>query len=267
MHPNKKWAEMTTLEISQSDTSNWIAVLPIAAVEQHGPHLPLLTDAAIGQGNIEAILPHIPADLPLTFLPLLPFGKSDEHIGFKGTLTLSASTMIAILNEIGESLARSGIRKLILANSHGGNVSVMDSAARDLRIKHKMLVVQLSWHRLGYPEELFSESEQKFGIHGGQIETAQMLHFQEKLVRKEKLKNFISKGETMAQHNAHLRSGSPIPFAWQTEDLNAEGALGNASLATKQQGQALTDLTVQNFISLARDVQGFDMNGFDISKF
>jgi creatinine amidohydrolase len=259
MLPRKIWAEMTTKELSSADMSRWIAVLPLAAIEQHGPHLPLLTDAAIGQGNIDAVLPHIPHDLPLTFLPLLPFGKSDEHLAFKGTLTLSATTLLAIIDEIGESLARAGIRKLILANSHGGNVSVMDIAARELRIKYHMLVVQLSWHRLGYPQGMFSESEQKFGIHGGQIETAQMLHFQPHLVRQGEVKNFISRGEIMAQDYAHLRSGSPIPFAWQAEDLHVEGALGDASLATAAQGKALTDLTVHNFIALVRDIHHFEL--------
>lgn len=259
MLPRKIWGEMTTAELQACDVSQWIAVLPLAAIEQHGPHLPLSTDSDIGQGNIDALLPHLPQDLPLTFLPLLAYGKSDEHLGFKGTLTLSAPTLLHIIADIGASLARVGIRKLILANSHGGNVSVMDIAARDLRIKHNMLVVQLSWHRLGYPDGLFSQSEQKFGIHGGQIETAQMLHFRPELVRREHVKNFISRGEIMAKEFSQLRSGSPLPFAWQAEDLNLEGALGDASLATAAQGKALTDLMVQNFIALAKDIEKFEI--------
>jgi creatinine amidohydrolase/Fe(II)-dependent formamide hydrolase-like protein len=135
------FAEMKTTDFA--DCAEWIAVLPISAIEQHGPHLPLETDFAIANGNIAAIIPHIPHDLPLTFLPILPFGKSDEHGNFKGTLTLSANTMINIIVEIGESLAKSGIKKLIIANSHGGNVSVMDIASLELRKRFNMLIVQL----------------------------------------------------------------------------------------------------------------------------
>jgi creatinine amidohydrolase len=247
------FAEMKTTDFA--DCAEWIAILPISAIEQHGTHLPLETDFAIAKGNIAAIIPHIPHDLPVTFLPILPFGKSDEHGNFKGTLTLSANTMINIIVEIGESLAKSGIKKLIIANSHGGNVSLMDIAALELRKRFNMLIVQLSWHRLGYPEGLFSAHEQKFGIHGGEIETSQMLHLRPNLVDMTKAQNFISRGENMAQENAQLRSGSPIPFAWMAEDLNTHGAIGNAALATREKGAALEAHMVREFVALARDVQ------------
>lgn len=255
MHPKRFWSDMTTKDIK--DTQNWITVLPICAIEQHGNHLPLSTDWDIGKGNVHAVVDKIPPHLPVTFLPAIPYGKSDEHVNFNGTLSLSYKTLIAIIEDIGEGLAKAGVKKLILANSHGGNVSVMDIAARELRIKHKMLVVQLSWHRLGYPTGMFSEREQKFGIHGGQIETAQMLHLRPDLVNMEKAENYISANEQMSQKYNHLRATSPIPFAWMSEDLNVSGALGNATIATAKQGKALEELMAKNFIELCEDVNNF----------
>ena len=182
--PRKLWEDMTTADFAALDRDRVIAVLPVAAIEQHGPHLPVSVDAAIVGGVVDACHCVAPDDLPVTFLPMMPVGKSNEHMAFPGTLTLSAETLIRLWTEIGESVARSGIRKLVLLNSHGGQPQIMDIVARDLRVRFKMFVVALSYWAVGMPEGLFPAAEAEHGIHGGSSETSLMLHLRPELVRR-----------------------------------------------------------------------------------
>ncbi|MBN8944461.1 MAG: creatininase family protein [Rhizobiales bacterium] len=260
MLPRQLWAEMTTAEFRSADTARWIAVLPIAAVEQHGPHLPVLVDTAIAEGNIEAVRRILPAALPVTFLPTVWMGKSNEHINFPGTITLSAETQIRMLTEIGESIARAGVKKLVIANSHGGNVAAMDIVARDLRARHGMLAVQVSWHRLGAPDGLFPAGEIQHGIHGGEIETSQMLHFRPDLVQMDKARDFVSAAVAMEQSYSHLRAISPVGFGWMSEDLSTAGAIGNAAAASAESGRLATAFTAEAFIALLADVDRFPLD-------
>jgi creatinine amidohydrolase len=260
MLPRQLWAEMTTEEFRSSDTAGWIAVLPIAAVEQHGPHLAVGVDTVIAEGNVQAVRDILPKGLPATFMPTVWMGKSDEHIAFPGTITISAETQIRLLTEIGESVARAGVRKLVIANSHGGNVPVMDIVARSLRVKHKMLAVQCSWHRLGSPDGLFSDGEATHGIHGGEIETAQMLHLRRDLVHMAKARDFASAAIIMEQRYKHLRATQRIAFGWASEDLSAAGAMGNAAAATPAAGRQQTEFTAKAFVELLEDVHAFPVD-------
>ena len=260
MLPKQLWAEMTTEEFRSSDTSTWIAVLPLAAVEQHGPHLAVAVDTVIAEGNVQAVRDILPKGLPVTFLPTVWMGKSDEHIAFPGTLTISAETQIRLLNEIGDSIARAGVRKLVLANSHGGNVATMEIVARDLRRRHGLFVVQCSWHRLGSPTGLFSEAEQTHGIHGGEIETSQMLHFRRDLVHMAKARDFVSAATVMEQRYRHLRATQRISFGWMSEDLSTAGAMGNAAGATPASGREQTEFTAKAFVELLQDVHAFPVD-------
>lgn len=260
MLPRQLWAEMTTEEFRTSDTSSWIAVLPIAAIEQHGPHLALAVDTVIAEGNVQAVRDILPKGLPATFLPAVWMGKSDEHIAFPGTITLSAETQIRLLGEIGDSIARAGVRKLVIANSHGGNAAAMDIVARDLRRRHGMLAVQCSWHRLGSPPGLFPEAEHVHGIHGGEIETAQMLHLRRDLVHLAKARNFGSAAAVMEQRYRHLSATRQVPFGWMSEDLSASGAMGNAAVATPASGRQQTEFTARAFVELLEDVHAFPVD-------
>ena len=118
--PRPYWQDMTTEELGRLEAGRVIAILPVGAIEQHGPHLPVGTDACIGQGIAERALALLPNGLPVTVLPMLPVGKSDEHLAFAGTLTLSAESLIRLWTEVGDLIARVGLRKLVLLNSHGG---------------------------------------------------------------------------------------------------------------------------------------------------
>lgn len=257
--PKRYWHEMTTTDFSGSDTSNWIAALPVAAIEQHGPHLPVFTDTAIAQGQITRALELMPADLPVTFLPVQAVGKSNEHIDYPGTLTASWDTLTRMWMDIGESVHRAGIRKLVLINSHGGNVPIIDIVARELRIKYDMLVVATAWARFGQPDGVFPTEEFTYGIHGGDVETSIMLHLQPELVRMEKATDFKSAQQDFIGEFKHLRGHGPAQFGWKTQDLNPAGALGNASAATSEKGKASLDHAARGFIDLLDDINRFDM--------
>jgi creatinine amidohydrolase len=259
--PRALWQEMTTAEFAALDKERTIAVLPVAAVEQHGPHLPVWVDACINQGILSAVLARLPADLPALFLPMMPVGKSNEHIAFPGTLTLSAETLIRLWTEIGESVARAGIRKLVLFNSHGGQPQIMDIVACDLRARLKMLVVSLNYWALGLPPGLFSDSELIHGLHGGSVETSLMLHLRPDLVREELRQDFVPASIAMAQHYTYLRpEGNGIGFGWQTQDLNMQGACGNALDADAERGCLIVETIADRFIALLREIERFPLS-------
>lgn len=251
--------ELTSPEIAAGDAARWIAVLPVAAIEQHGPHLPLGTDAYIAEGYLAHVAALLPEDVPAVLLPVQTLGVSPEHLAFPGTLTLSADAALASWLAIGEGLARAGLRRLVLVTSHGGNVAVLDIAARELRARLPVLAVTCSWHKLGYPEGLFSAEEVRFGIHGGEIETSLMLAFRPDLVRMERVEDFPSAARAMETRFARLRATSPVGFGWMAQDLNKAGVVGNAAAATAEKGHAAAAFGAQAFIALLRDVAAFDV--------
>jgi creatinine amidohydrolase len=260
--PRRQWLDMTSEDFSAPEVREWIAVLPIAAVEQHGPHLPVGVDAMIMQGYLDRLVPEIPAELPVTFLPLQAIGKSNEHLAFKGTLTLSAETASRMWIEIGESVHRAGLRKLVIVNSHGGNMAAMDIVARELRVRHGMLVAFTSWHLFGYPDGLFADDEMRLGIHAGEIETSLMLDFRPDLVRLDRAEDFRPVTYAMERSLSKLRTGRPAGFGWMAQDLHPSGAAGNAAAATANKGSASARHGVAAFVSLLRDVAMFELDGF-----
>jgi creatinine amidohydrolase len=257
--PRPYWKDMTAAEFAAADTSGWIAVLPVAAIEQHGPHLPVATDLTINEGNVAALVAKLPADLPATVLPAIAVGKSNEHIHSPGTLTLSYETLARVVIEIGESVRRAGVRKLVLANSHGGNIAVLDVVARELRVRHNMLVVVASWSRLGQPPGLYSEWEQAYGIHGGDMETSVMLALTPGVVRMDKAEKFHSLQERLAQRHKHLRAHGTAAFGWLAQDLGPHGTVGDASIATPEKGLRTIEVVTDKMIELLQDVHAFDL--------
>src|SRR5271170_5088262 len=251
--------EMTWQEIAGAETGRWIAVLPLAAVEQPGPHLPLGVDTFIAEAYLARVRGILPDDLPVTFLPVQRIGISAEHLAFPGTLTFSATTAIAAWTEIGESLARAGLRKLVLVTSHGGNVAAMELVARDLRTRFAMLAVTVGWHRFGYPDGTFSGEERKHGIHGGDIETSLMLAGAPDTVRMSEAANATPASIAMAREFKWLGAYRPAGFAWMTQDLNPTGAVGDATLATVAKGEAALAHGAQAFVDLLREVDRFDL--------
>src|SRR6185437_9539154 len=259
--PRRNWMDMTWQDVAgaASATARWIAVLPLAAVEQHGPHLPLGVDTYIAEAYLARVQALLPTDLPVTFLPVQRIGVSAEHLSFPGTLTLSAKTALAAWTELGESLARAGVRKLVLVTSHGGNVAAMESVARDLRARLGMLAVTVGWHRFGYPDGTLAAEERKHGIHGGDIETSLMLAAMPDAVRTERAAQATPATVAMAREFKWLGAYRPAGFAWMTQDLNATGAVGDATLASAAKGEAALAHGAQAFVELLREMDRFDL--------
>jgi creatinine amidohydrolase len=259
MLPRRHWIEMTWEDFRAGDPARWIAVLPVAAVEQHGPHLPLGTDGYIADGYLARTLKLIPESLPVTFLPVQWVGKSDEHLAFPGTLSLSAEAAISAWSEIGESVHRAGVKKFLMVSSHGGNSAVMEIVARDLRVRFAMLAVAAAWSRFGHPDKLFADIERAHGIHGGAIETSLMLTMQPGAVRKDELADFKPETIAMEREFARLRADRPAGFGWMTQDLNPTGALGDATAASGEKGEAVLEHGARAFVELLQDVDRFDL--------
>jgi creatinine amidohydrolase len=257
--PERNWMDMAWQDVAGADTGRWIAVLPLAAVEQHGPHLPLGVDTYIAEAYLARVDKILPDDLPVTFLPLQRVGISAEHLSYPGTLTLSAATAIAAWTELGESLARAGVRKLILVTSHGGNVSAMELVARDLRTRLGMLAVTVGWHRFGYPDGAFSPEEKRHGIHGGDIETSLMLAARPQTVRMTEAPQATPATVAMAREFKWLGAYRPAGFAWMTQDLNPTGAVGDSTLARADKGEAALAHGAAAFVELLREVDRFDL--------
>jgi creatinine amidohydrolase len=272
--PSHFWSDLTTRQFAQlaasKDIAQVVAVLPVAATEQHGPHLPVSVDAALVDGVVNASLSHLahlPADLPVLFLPTQQIGKSNEHIRFPGTLTLSAQTVINLWMDIGASVARSGIKKLVLLNSHGGQASIMDIVARDLRTEHDLIVYSANWYNLPLGDAvmgLFPAEEHRFGIHAGDIETSMMLALEEKSgikgIDMTQAQNFHSTSQDRAAKYPVLGNGTSAKLGWQMQDYNPQGAAGNAAAATAAKGHALLNAVGLQLANLLKEVSDLPLS-------
>ena len=245
-----------------SGADDVVAVLPVAAIEQHGPHLPTSVDTTLVNGVIAATLPHL-GNTRALFLPTQQVGKSNEHQRFPGTLTLSAETLIALWTEIGESVHRAGIKKLVLLNSHGGQISVMDIVARDLRVRLDMLVFSTNWFTLPLGDEinaLFTPAEHRFGIHGGDMETSMMLALAPQTVDMTQARDFKSSSQDRSEKYPILGNGVSAKMGWQTQDYNPMGACGNASIATAEKGHAVINASAQKLVQLLHEVSSLPLS-------
>ncbi len=249
------WGDYRASEYASIDPEATIAILPVAAIEQHGPHLPVSTDTAIMQGMLATVIARLPEDLDIRILPIQAVGKSNEHIEVAGTLTLPPATLIDAWTELGLSVARAGVRKIVVVNSHGGNEEVMGIVTRELRVREKMLAVKTSWQRFGRPAGLYTDLEDRQGIHGGDVETSLMLHFRPDLVDMSKAQNFVSNVSRAETEFSLLRQTGTHAFAWLAGDLNPNGVVGNASIATAEKGRSTAQYQADGFITLLKDVR------------
>jgi creatinine amidohydrolase len=257
------WADLTTRDFAKLDPVATVAVLPVSATEQHGPHLPLSVDQSLVDGVVAAALPHLPLELPVLFLPTQAVGYSPEHARFPGTLTLPATTVTANWIALGECVARAGVKKLLLFNSHGGQVSLMDIAARELRASCNLIVYGCSWWNLPLGEAvsgLFSAEEHRFGVHGGDIETSMMLALRSKYVDMAQARDFPSSSRERAARHPILGNGVSAKLGWEMQDYNPQGAAGNAAAATAEKGQALLDAAGRQLSLLLQEMSALPLS-------
>lgn len=255
------WADLSSADFAALDRQRSMAVLPLAATEQHGPHLPLSVDADLAGAMTRAAAARLPRDFPAWFLPVQGVGFSPEHLGFAGTLSLGADTVLRLWTEIAECVHASGIRKLVLFNTHGGNVGLMDPVARDLRMRLGMLVYRVNWFDLPLLDaagndlmDRFPPAERRFGVHAGQVETALMLAIRPEQVRVQAARDFSSTSQVRARDFAILGNGRSARLSWAAQDLNPAGAAGNAAAARAADGQALLQAAGQALADLLQEI-------------
>jgi creatinine amidohydrolase len=254
-----RWAELATTDFAAEEVRRAVAVLPVGAIEQHGPHLPLATDAIISLGIVDAALALLAPGVAALALPVQEIGTSAEHLAFGGTLSLDAASLIRNWTQVAEGVHRAGLRKLVIFNAHGGQTGVPELVAADLRARLGMIVSWASPGAFGTPEGLVDRHEAVHGLHGGLKETAMLLHLRPDLVRRDAIRNFASTGEAMARDFEQLRASGRVGFAWQAQDLNPAGVVGNAAAATAELGARLVEHAAQGLAQLIGDMLRFEL--------
>jgi creatinine amidohydrolase len=254
------WNELTSPAFASLDPDTTIAILPLASTEQHGPHLPISTDVTIANGMIGEVRKRLPEHLNVLVLPTQEIGKANEHIHGPGTLSLGAEILIPAWTAIGQKVAEAGVRKMVIVNSHGGNLDIMSIVSREIRVRFNMAVVATQWARFGTPEGMISAHESAYGIHGGEVETSLMLYFRPDLVRMEHAQNFRSKAEWMRANTTYLQPLPPHSLAWIAHDLNPNGVVGDAASGRAEKGEKLAAHTAEGFIGLLEDLRGYPLS-------
>lgn len=234
---SRDFAYLTWMQVDALPRASTLLVLPTAAIEQHGHHLPLATDTLINNLLLGKALAQLPLELPIYALPPVCFGKSNEHLGFPGTLSVSAQTFLALVRDLGASIAASGFQKLVMYNTHGGNSSLVDVLARDLRAEFGLRTFSL-FGSAGAKFEGLSAQERAYGFHAGEIETAFLLHGTPELVHPDEYTaNYIARIDPDSEPPVLKPEGSSANFAWLTKDIAPSGVLGDPSPATAENGE------------------------------
>lgn len=249
-----RWQDLTSTHLADCDRQAQVVVLPLAATEQHGPHLPLGTDFFIAEGMLAETARRLAEEVPVLALPVLAIGASAEHGGFPGTLSLSAPALIEQIAAVGAGVAASGFAKLVIVTAHGGNVAAMTAAALECRTRHRLLAATASFSRLGVPAGTVDEAELAVGVHGGLVETALMLRFRPDLVAMDQAADFASRESELAQRYDHLRIHGPVGYGWLAGDLNPQGVVGNAAAATAEIGAAIAAHRASAFARLLQEI-------------
>jgi len=230
----RNFAYLNWKQVDALPRESTLLVLPTAAIEQHGHHLPLATDTLINNFLLGHALGKLPPDLPVYALPPVHYGKSNEHIGFPGTLSVSAATFMAVLRDLGSSLAKVHFQKLALYNTHGGNTSLIDVMARDLRAEFGLRTFTLHGSG-GISFEGLDPQERAYGFHAGEVETSFLLAGVPELVdRSAYTVNYIA---DVSEAELLLPENAPATFSWLTRDIAESGVMGDPRPASADKGR------------------------------
>lgn len=246
------WPQIAALP----DKNNTVLIQPLGAIEQHGPHLPLIVDSAIGMAVLGKALEKLNPEIPAYALPPLYYGKSNEHGKFPGTITLTAETLLATLMEIAESLYRSGFRKLVLMNSHGGQPQVVEIAAQDIKVQYEEFNVFpiFTWRVPNISKELMAVKERSLSMHAADAETSLMLSILPEWVNMEKA---VSEYPPPRPDGSLLGTKGALTFAWVTHQISESGVVGDATAATKEKGDRMLASLSDGWVRLLEEVYGF----------
>lgn len=255
--PERFFPYLTWTDIeAMPDKENVVIIQPVGATEQHGPHLPIIVDSAIGAAVIGKALAKLDANVPAYALPTLYYGKSNEHWHFPGTITLSAETLLAVLTEMAQSVYRAGFRKLVLMNSHGGQPQIMEIAARDIHLKYEDFLVfpLFTWRVPHIAKELLTPQELEYGIHAGDAETSLLLSI---LPEQVKMERAVAEYPQGLPEDSLLSMEGKLPFAWVMRDLTKSGVLGDATVATREKGDRLLESVSDGWVMVIQDIYKF----------
>lgn len=259
----RRWQDLTSPDFEALDASPTVALLPVGAIEQHGPHLPVAVDALIAEAIAEKMFAHLGNDVPVLLLPTSKIGKSNEHIDFPGTLTYSADTLTRIWFETGQSVARAGIRKIVFLNAHGGQPQVMEIVARELRVAEHMMAVTTGWWHLSGQHDAVPEDERRHGIHAGMVETSMMLALAPELVNLDQAENFRPVMADLEKTHQRLRYLGGVGIGWQAQDLHPSGAAGDASAANAEIGVQIVDAAAKGLAQLVAEVSAYPLSALN----
>jgi creatinine amidohydrolase len=255
------WGDLAPNEISDVARRDPVVVLPLAATEHHGPHLPLSTDVDIGLGLLAIAFLHLPEDAPVWVLDPVAVGASQEHKRFPGTRSVTSEELTGTIVQEGTALANLGIRRFVLSNSHGGNRSAMDVGGLRLRARSGLLVVKATYTKFGRPTEVqLPELEWRHGLHGGAIETAMMMYLRPERVRTDAVAAFPSLGEDLERTLSRLGPEGQASFSWLSDDLNPQGVVGDATLASAEMGGILVQHYGRALAEVILDARDFPLD-------
>jgi creatinine amidohydrolase len=250
----RELAELAGPALASTLTADSIVVLPVGSIEHHGPHLPLATDLLMADLMSARLVAAAVADgLDVWRLPALAVTKSDEHDWAPGTIWIGAETLLATVREIGESVAKTPARTLVFYNGHGGNVALLQVALREIRRLTRLRTFLMG---VAIPA---GPTEAGFGIHGGEGETALLMHLRPELVD-------LSKAErAVPEHLADLEhvgfAGKPVQFGWLSDDFGFGGVVGDPTTATAEIGAAIAETLVADGVAALHEIAGFDPRG------
>ncbi len=254
---DRNLVHLTWPEIRDLDKTHACVVLPIGAVEQHGPHLPVLTDTLLVEHTLNAALERLPVAAQVWRLPVLSYGKSNEHLGFPGTFTLSAATLMATLRDLGSSVKASGFSRLVFINSHGGNRATLEIMARDLHSELGLMVFNLNPGAL-VPDPIETPAlEQQFGIHAGDWETSLVLALEPQWVKFDR----ADRSFPDFPQGAVTLTASGAGVAWLTRDWSSSGTFGDATMASAERGNARFEPIVARLTEVLEQICTFPIVG------